>query len=344
MKIFYAVQATGNGHISRAMEILPHLSRYGQVDVFLSGSNATLKADLPIILRNKGISLHYTSKGRINLLKTLCNIDPLHIARCARELPLKQYDLVINDFESITSLACKWQNVPSVHFGHQASFRSSGTPRPQSRSVAGEAILRYYASGTLSVGLHFAPYDQYILPPVIKTEIWNARPTQQEYICVYLPSYADKTLIPYFSSIKDRQFHLFSRQVKSIQKIQNCTLYPVDKTLFSQSLIHCTGIITNAGFETPAEAMLLNKKIMAIPIGGQYEQRCNAAALAALGVYTPDTLDRQFTEKVRQWLDLPDVAYDHSFNRPTSSIIDEMMQIAAKENVFISRSHQLLVE
>ena len=42
MKIFYAVQATGNGHISRAMELLPYLERYGQVDIFLSGANNSL--------------------------------------------------------------------------------------------------------------------------------------------------------------------------------------------------------------------------------------------------------------------------------------------------------------
>jgi spore coat polysaccharide biosynthesis predicted glycosyltransferase SpsG len=43
MKIFYAVQATGNGHISRAMELLPYLERYGQVDIFLSGANNSLQ-------------------------------------------------------------------------------------------------------------------------------------------------------------------------------------------------------------------------------------------------------------------------------------------------------------
>jgi UDP:flavonoid glycosyltransferase YjiC (YdhE family) len=34
MRIFYAVQATGNGHISRAMELLPELEKMGQVDIF----------------------------------------------------------------------------------------------------------------------------------------------------------------------------------------------------------------------------------------------------------------------------------------------------------------------
>ena len=58
----------------------------------------------------------------------------------------------------------------------------------------------------------------------------------------------------------------------------------MNKTLFNQSLIHCTGIITGGGFETPAEALHLGKKLMAIPIRGQYEQQCNAAALKEMGV------------------------------------------------------------
>ena len=57
MKIFYAVQATGNGHISRANTLLPYLEEFGQVDVFLSGSNYALKSDLPIAYRSKGLSL-----------------------------------------------------------------------------------------------------------------------------------------------------------------------------------------------------------------------------------------------------------------------------------------------
>jgi len=59
MKILYAVQATGNGHISRAMELLPSLNLYGQTDVFLSGANSQLKADLPVRYRSKGLTLFY---------------------------------------------------------------------------------------------------------------------------------------------------------------------------------------------------------------------------------------------------------------------------------------------
>ena len=48
MKIFYAVQATGNGHISRAITLLPHLQKWGEGDCFLSGNNSHLEANLPV--------------------------------------------------------------------------------------------------------------------------------------------------------------------------------------------------------------------------------------------------------------------------------------------------------
>lgn len=63
MKILYSVQATGNGHISRAMELMPFLQQYGEVDVFLSGSNSNLQPDLPVKFRSNGLSLFYVNTG-----------------------------------------------------------------------------------------------------------------------------------------------------------------------------------------------------------------------------------------------------------------------------------------
>jgi hypothetical protein len=37
--------------------------------------------------------------------------------------------------------------------------------------------------------------------------------------------------------------------------------------------------LCNAGFETPAEALFMDKKLFVIPIHNQYEQECNACAL-----------------------------------------------------------------
>src|SRR5271154_6197352 len=115
MKIFYAVQATGNGHISRAMELLPFLERYGQVDIFLSGANNSLTLDASVKFRSKGLSLFYTNTGGLNYGQIIRRLSPLRIWREVRDLPVEKYDLIINDFESITSLACAYKKVQSVN-------------------------------------------------------------------------------------------------------------------------------------------------------------------------------------------------------------------------------------
>ena len=93
------MQATGNGHISRAMELIPYLEKHGEVDIFLSGANSTLALNAPIKYRSKGLSLFYTCNGSLNYRKMIRNISPLRIMREVRDLPVEKYDLVLNDFE-----------------------------------------------------------------------------------------------------------------------------------------------------------------------------------------------------------------------------------------------------
>lgn len=328
MKIFYAVQATGNGHISRAMELMPHLQKYGTVDVFLSGSNASLPADLPVRYRNDGVSLHYTANGALDIVKTARKIDLLNIYKTVRQLPLEQYDLIINDFESITSLACRSQKKASVHFGHQASFASPHTPRPERRSTPGEFILKNFAKGSTTVGLHFEAYDDFILPPVIKTGIWNAEAQQENYVTVYLPSFSDATLLKYLEQMPDQVFQIFSKEQKNSVSINNCQLIPVGKESFNKSLINCRGIITNAGFETPAEAIYLKKKILAIPIAGQYEQACNAAALKRSGATVLAKVTPDLADKIKLWLQEGTPKYDGVIFWRTENIVERMMNMA----------------
>jgi len=303
MKIFYAVQATGNGHISRAMEILPFLQRYGEIDIFLSGANSSLQLDGPVKYRSKGLCIFYNESGSISYLKTIKQFSPARLLKEARDLPVEKYDLVLNDFESITSIACAYKKIPSVNFGHQASFQSEKTPRPQKKDIVGEWILKNYGRATQYIGLHFDSYDDFILPPVIKKEILRAEPVDKGYITVYLPSYSDMELTKYFAPLKDFRFQVFSREVKQQIQSGNILFIPVDKDAFNKSLIHCKGIIAGAGFETPAEALYLGKKLLVIPIRGQYEQLCNAAALEKLGVASIKTLDHDFASAFQHWMD-----------------------------------------
>lgn len=302
MKIFYAIQATGNGHISRASQLYPYLQKFGDVDFFLSGNNASLDIDLPIKFRSAGCSLHYSKCGGLDYWDIAKNIQPIQMYKDAKSLPLKDYDIVINDFDSITSLACKMQKVHSVQFGHQASFISENTPRPEKRSIMGEMILKHYAPSPKHIGLHFEKYDSFIHPPIIKDEIVQAEPKDLKHITVYLPSFQKDCLEKAFNKIQDVEFHWFLNDVQTKHTIGNITYFPVNQKLFNESLINCHGIITGGGFETPAEALYLGKKILSIPIRNHYEQECNAAALKKMGVPVVYKVDDYFDLVIENWL------------------------------------------
>ena len=63
------------------------------------------------------------------------------------------------------------------------------------------------------------------------------------------------------------------------------------------------GVLCGGGFEGPAEAMYLGKKVLVIPMVGQYEQQCNAAGAEAMGATVIKMLDEKNYGTIRNWLD-----------------------------------------
>jgi uncharacterized protein (TIGR00661 family) len=327
MKILYSIQATGNGHIARAAELLPFLQRYGKVDVFLSGSNSSLDTSLPVKFKSKGLSLFYGNSGGLNYWKMLKAFSPIRILQEARSLPVEKYDLVLNDFESVTSLACKLKNVPFIHFGHQASFHSEHTPRPAKKDIAGECILKQYAFSKHNIGLHFKKYDDFIYSPVIKEKILKADSVDDGHITVYLPHYSDAVLEKFLVPLKDVCFHVFSKTKKNTERYKNILFMPVNNESFTQSMINSHGVITGAGFETPAETLFLGKKLICVPIQGQYEQRCNAQAIRDFNVPVVNSIDESFPSVITNWLNgaQPEAL---PLQHATAAIIEAVMEKA----------------
>lgn len=56
MRILYAIQGTGNGHVCRAEDIVPLLMKKGEVDVLISGTQADVQLPFPIKYRFEGLS------------------------------------------------------------------------------------------------------------------------------------------------------------------------------------------------------------------------------------------------------------------------------------------------
>ncbi len=315
MKILYSVQATGNGHISRAEEVIPELGNYGEVDVLLSGSNSTLTPSFDVKYRTKGLSLFYKKCGRLNHKKLIKNCNIRRIRTEVLELPVEKYDLIINDFDFITSMACKWKNKKSIQLGHQASFVSRNTPRPQKKSFIGELVLSNYAISNDNFGFHFEKYDRNIFYPIVKKSIINATPSDEGHISIYLPSVNINCMYKTFNWFSDHKFHVFTPQVNRRLEIGNITYFPVDNRKFTTSLIGCHGLVTGGGFETPAEALVLGKKLMCIPIKNHYEQKCNTEALRRKGVFVkPYFNEHRFLKDMKEWFNYDQGAIEQKYS------------------------------
>jgi uncharacterized protein (TIGR00661 family) len=228
--------------------------------------------------------------------------SPIRAYKEAKALPLEQYDVILNDFESITALACYIKNIPSVNVGHQAAFMSANTPRPQKRNIIGELVLQKYAPATAYVGLHFQQYDHFIYPPIIKNDILQGHSIDKGHITVYLSHYSDAEVARALHQIPDVCFEVFSKIVKSTERRGNITFIPISHHAFTQSMLQAHGVITGAGFETPAETLYLGKRLLCLPIRGQYEQLCNAAALQLFQVPIIEKIDQNFPQQVKDWL------------------------------------------
>ena len=215
MKIFYAIQGTGNGHLSRAEQLYPYLKKYGEVDFFLSGSNSQLQTSIPIKYQSHGLSLHYKHTGGLDYTNIAKSIS-FKLYKDAKALPIDHYDLIINDFEFITSLACSLKRKKSIQFGHQASFQSKLTPRAKTINPIGKLVLENFVKSSSFLGLHFESYDSNIYNPIIKEEIITANKINDGHISVYLPQYTIEFITPFLHAQSQFHFEVFTKQVKQV--------------------------------------------------------------------------------------------------------------------------------
>ena len=171
MKILYAIQGTGNGHLARAEDIIPLLKQYGDLDLFVSGAQADIKLSYPVKYKSKGLSFYFGKRGGIDFLKTFSNNSSKEVYKEIKKFPVEKYDLVINDFEPISAWACKRREVPCVALSHQSALLSPKVPRPKKIDPVGEWVLHNYAPVDKHVSFHFESYDKNIFTPVIRSSV-----------------------------------------------------------------------------------------------------------------------------------------------------------------------------
>ena len=300
MKILYGVQATGNGHITRARALAPNLKQAGiEVDYLFSGREPNKFFDMEAFgdwRCRRGLTFIHEA-GKLNIPKTLTRNNIFELFRDIRSLDLSAYDLVLTDFEPIVAWAARRQNKLCIGVGHQYAF-SHSVPRRGDTAVS-RMIMRHFAPASIELGLHWHHFGSPILPPI--AEVHNAdTPVDNNKIIVYLGFEAHDEVMQLLEPFKRQLFVVYGPYAR-YQSFDNIQLKPLSREGFQKDLATASGVICNAGFELASEAIQLGKKLLVKPLQGQMEQLSNAEALEQLQLaMTMDTLDRRV---LRQWLE-----------------------------------------
>jgi uncharacterized protein (TIGR00661 family) len=326
MKILYAIQGTGNGHLSRAVDIIPELRKFGDLDLFVSGAQADIALPYPVKYKSKGLSFYFGKSGGINFMKTFQKNSSKDVIKEINNFPVEKYDLVVNDFEPISAWACKKKEVKCISLSHQSALLSKKSPRPKFIDPFGEWLLKNYAPVKKYIGFHFEEYDKNIFTPVIRSAIRDAKVKDEGHYTVYLPAYDDKKLVELLLKLSSKlRWHIFSKHTKSPYHVGRISVYPVNSQDFVASVVSGTGVLCGAGFETPAEVLHLNKKLLVVPMKSQYEQHCNAAALKRLGVPVLKKVKKKNLKKIDKWLE-GDKRLDISFPDIAAKAVEKLFE------------------
>jgi len=324
MKILYAIQGTGNGHLSRATDVIPCLQKHGEVDILVSGIQGDLKLPYSVKYQLRGLSFIFGKSGGVNLWKTFASTNLRKFAKSVKHLPVENYDLIINDFEPVSAWACYFKNKTCIALSHQAAVLNAAYPAAESSDMAGKLILENYAPANEKYGFHFSGNNGNIFTPVIRRQVRNQEITDNGHYTVYLPSYDDKRLIENLKEFKDIKWDVFSKHNKKKTEYKNIRIQPIDGALFTESMASSSGVLCGAGFETPAEALYLGKKLLVIPMKSQYEQHLNAAALKAMDVPVMKSLKPKHSDVLKQWLENGD-PLAVSYPDRTQEIVDKIV-------------------
>lgn len=311
MRILYGVQATGNGHISRARAMEKQFRQAGvSVDFLFSGRPANAFFDMQQFGQyqlRRGLTF-VTHAGSVNYWQSAKQAHLGELWQDIRALDVSGYDIVLTDFEPITAWAAKRQRKTCIAIGHQYAFLHA-IPM-ENANLLSRSVFRYFAPANYALGLHWHHFNQPILPPIIDLPAANNSTTARQ-VLVYLPFEEQQQVIKLLAPLTDHTFNIFGPGLPQ-QQLGHILTHPLSVQAFKTALLQSEAVLSNAGFELISEALQLKKHILVKPLQGQMEQQSNALALTRLKL--AQRTDQLSTKVIADWLNGPKAA--HSMQYP----------------------------
>lgn len=295
MRIFYGVQGTGNGHLTRARAMAKAFKQidHVKVDFLISGRRRETLFDVEVLgdyMWREGLSFA-TRDGKVSVMDTVSLNPWWHFWRDVRNLDLSQYDLVVSDFEPVSAWAAKRCGVPCVGIGRQYAFYDAHPSLPISSLQ--RAMVRQFAPVDIPLGTHWQPLSATTLPPIIEPVCAEQQRVQDQYYLVYLPFESLSSMQHWLKQLAVAAprcyFVVFHPDAVAATTV-NARFSAPSCTAFGHAFAQAAGVITNAGFGTSSEALRAGKKLLVKPLKGQFEQAANANYLASQGLAETTTV------------------------------------------------------
>ena len=322
-KIIYGVAGEGFGHSSRSHLIGQRLIGAGHDVMFVGSRKSHLYLKQYFGERVKeifGLSFVYED-GRIDksetLKKNLCNLP--EGARLNDEV-FKQYfepfepELVISDFEPFSAWWA-WRNkVPFISIDNEHVLTLCKLEHPVkswfSRITASVVTQCHYVGAVAYIIINFFKVplriDSGILaPPIVRPSVTTLEARQSEHVLVYsTTAKGEEQLQQTLGKFGGQKFYVYG--FDKATEYENCVFRRRSTEGFLADLAGARGVIASAGFSLISECMYLKKKMLLLPVAGQYEQIINAHYVQKLGLgVSSEKLDKRILARFLDELDNP---------------------------------------
>jgi uncharacterized protein (TIGR00661 family) len=320
-KIIYAVAGEGFGHSSRSQLIGQRFLDAGHDVLFVGSQKSLMYLKEHFGERVKeifGLAFAFQD-GRIDKSETLKrNLLKLPEANELNDELFKEVfepfgpELVVSDFEPFSAWWAWRKKVPFMSIDHEHLLTLCELEHQRenwfSRLTAEVVTKCYYVGAVSYVILNFfrteMKIDSAVLgAPIVRPVVVEQEPERGEHIVMYSTSgKGQEQLTEILQTFGNQRFYIYG--FKEAGEFGNCVFKKRSTEGFLKDLAGSRGVIASAGFSLISECLYLKKRMLLMPVRGQYEQIINAYYIEKLGLGV--STDELTEEVVGRFLELVD--------------------------------------
>jgi len=322
-RIIYGVAGEGFGHSSRSHLIGQKLIDSGHDVMFVGSQKSLLYLKQYFGRRVKeifGLSFAFED-GRVDKSETLKkNLLKLPEGNRINDELFREHfepfepELVISDFEPFSAWWAWRKNVPFISIDHEHMLTLCELEHQKrnwlSHLTAKVVTECHYVGAAVYVIINFfrtpLRIDSAVLvPPVVRPVVCELEALQGEYILLYSTTGSGREqLTEILNKFDGQKFYIYG--FNESLEYKNCIFKERSTEGFLKDLAGARGVIASAGFSLLSECLYLKKKMLLLPLAGQYEQIINGHYIQKLGLgLSAEKLDEEIIARFIDELDKP---------------------------------------